>query len=233
MRVRYMFLSFSVFTAFTAFMPGGPPTAVRGSSPTQSSIAQRATTLSGEIADRSLAFGATKLRSGEFADRRLALGATTTSVNQTTTSPYQRISKKFPKRLSPSPVPTTTGLPVPSPTGTPSSFPSVSADCSGITIPAGANIQSVIDDNPSGTTFCLSGTYSASSLAPKANDVFMGGKLVGNGAGHAFSSSVTGVTLDGVEVTGYAPTHYQAAVQISGSGWTVRKSIGSAVAHGF
>jgi parallel beta-helix repeat protein len=61
-------------------------------------------------------------------------------------------------------------------------------------------------------------------LTPKANDVFMGGKLVGNGAAHAFSSSATGVTLDGVEVTGYAPTHYQAAVQISGSGWTVKNS---------
>ena len=116
MRIRYLFLSFSVFTAFTAFMPGGSPTAIRGSSPTQSSIAREQ---------------ATTLRSGEIADRRLALGATTTSLNE-------RISKKVPKRSSPSPIPTTTGVPVPSPTGTPSSIPSVSADCSRFVSVAGA-----------------------------------------------------------------------------------------------
>jgi parallel beta-helix repeat protein len=52
--------------------------------------------------------------------------------------------------------------------------------------------------------------------------VFVGGKLVGNGAAHAFSSATTSVILDGIEITGYSPAHYGGAVDINGSSWTVR-----------
>jgi parallel beta-helix repeat protein len=135
----------------------------------------------------------------------------------------------------PSPTPSPVWSPSPSPTAEPSTSqspdptPSTSTgpsptptSCSGVDIPSGGNIQDAIDAHGSGTTFCLSGTYSASSLAPKSNDVFIGGTLKGNGAPHAFSSSASGVTLDGIEITGYNPGHYNGAVDINGSGWTVR-----------
>ena len=102
--------------------------------------------------------------------------------------------------------------------------PAAATTCAGVAIPEGSSIQSAIDANPSGTTFCLSGTYNPSSLDPKASDQFYGGTLIGNGAAHAFDSSTTGVILDGVEVTGYSPGHYDGAVSIHGSSWKVRNS---------
>jgi parallel beta-helix repeat protein len=116
---------------------------------------------------------------------------------------------------SPTPDPTTSPPPTTTPTPTPTS-------CSGVDVPSGGDIQAAINAHGSGTTFCLSGTYSASSLAPKANDVFVGGTLKGNGVAHAFSSSASGVILDGVEISGYSPAHYSGAVEIHGSGWIVR-----------
>ena len=50
----------------------------------------------------------------------------------------------------------------------------------------------------------------------------MGGTLRGNGAAQAIVSSASGVTLDGIEITGYAPSHYKGAVQINGSNSVVR-----------
>jgi parallel beta-helix repeat protein len=93
-----------------------------------------------------------------------------------------------------------------------------------VDVPSGGDIQAAINAHGSGTTFCLSGTYTPSSLNPKSNDVLIGGRFVGNGAAHAISSSSSGVTLDEIEVTDYAPSHYQGAVVINGSNWTVRNN---------
>jgi parallel beta-helix repeat protein len=106
---------------------------------------------------------------------------------------------------SPSPSPSPSESPSPSPSESPSASPSPS--CSGVVIPAGADtIQPAIDANPSGTTFCLDGTYTTSSaISPSANDAFLGtGAATTNvektGTGNAVFAGGVGVLYDGIGI---------------------------------
>jgi len=200
MRIRYLFVSISVLVVFTACMAGGSVPKATSGSPTQDPLATPSSSSD----------------SGQMA-------SPTPIAKETAAVETGKASTSVSRRTAHASASAGTSIAVGKRRGTPSPSRTESPPCSGVHVPAGSSIQSAIDANPSGTTLCLSGTYSASSLSPKANDVLMGGKLVGGGAAHAISSSARGVVLDGVEITGYSPAHYDGAVVINGSGWTVRR----------
>src|ERR1700719_1401811 len=109
-----------------------------------------------------------------------------------------------------------------------------------VVIPAGANIQSVINAHPAGTAYLLSaGTYTGQTIQPNSGDSFYGqnGQTVlnGNGAQFAFrGQGVTNVTVAGLVITNYAPPAQGIGVLGTDSGsndWIVEgneiKSIGA------
>jgi parallel beta-helix repeat protein len=87
--------------------------------------------------------------------------------------------------------------------------PASSGSCAGIPIAPGTDIQSSIDAQPEGTTFCFaSGTYVlAKPILPKSSDTFaadgtvlLTGSDTGDAAFDGYSVSATNVTIDGFTV---------------------------------
>ncbi len=120
-------------------------------------------------------------------------------------------AKQNPPTTDPSPSP----APDPSsPEPSPVSDPPATSGCGGVQVPAGADIQAAIDQNPKGTTFCLTGTYKiARAIVPKDGMAFLGpATLLGVGADTGFqiktgSGGVTGavgVTIDGLDMSGFS-----------------------------
>ena len=102
----------------------------------------------------------------------------------------------------------TISVTTPDGTGTSSTNFTVSggSSCQGVSITAGADtIQAAVDANPTGTTFCLNGTYTlTASVSPKANDSFIGTgtattSVSSSGAVATFTGG-TGVTYDSFSV---------------------------------
>jgi parallel beta-helix repeat protein len=100
-----------------------------------------------------------------------------------------------------------------------------SGTCTGVAM---INGQTDINNKPSGTTFCLSGTHNW-TLSPKSSDVFIGdGTAVldgGNSTGYAItsSSSVTNVTFRNLEVRNYTSANQNGAINLdnAGTGWVL------------
>jgi parallel beta-helix repeat protein len=86
--------------------------------------------------------------------------------------------------------------------------------CSGVSVPAGSNIQNAVNANGAGTVFCLgAGTFAQQSVQPKAGQQFIGARdgngnrlsiLDGqNAITYAFSGSVSSVRIEGLIIQGY------------------------------
>jgi len=91
----------------------------------------------------------------------------------------------------------------------------------------GDSVASIVSGAAAGTTFWFTaGTYTGVSIAPKANQVFLGASgavLAGNGKAFAFRSAAAGVTISGLVIEGYQPASKAAVVDgVDGAtGWTV------------
>jgi parallel beta-helix repeat protein len=112
--------------------------------------------------------------------------------------------------------------------------PPPSTGCQGIAVAAGASIQSAVNANATGATFCLgAGTFARQSVAAKASQQFIGARdasgarltiLDGQGAvAYAFTGTATGVVIQGMIVQGYAtPVNSGAAIWGQGAtGWRI------------
>jgi hypothetical protein len=108
----------------------------------------------------------------------------------------------------------------------------------GVAIPAGADIQAYINNNPVGTQFNLAaGTYSGSGiLTPKAGDKFYGAKAGPGGTllrGLSFrrgDPSTTNIEIHNLSITGYSDGGRNAAIDSNlhetnaAAGWRVTNS---------
>lgn len=83
------------------------------------------------------------------------------------------------------PAPTVAPTPPPLPSGGGSG-----AQCQGVSVASGANLQAAVDANPVGATFCLTGTYRLSDpVKPKSGQSFIGpAAIVGTGAETSFEA---------------------------------------------
>ena len=96
----------------------------------------------------------------------------------------------------------------------------------GVSVRPGADLQSLVNANPAGTTFCLGiGTYNQQSVRPKNGNVFIGAYDGTKGAvldgqsrtTHAFHGTAHHVVIKNLIVKNYtAPTQY-GMIQIWGS----------------
>lgn len=108
------------------------------------------------------------------------------------------------------------------------------ASCAGVALTPSSDVQTAINEAPSGTTFCFGpGTYAVSSIAPKAGDVLDGG---GQGAvldgGNVAPFGVYGdstnpgpphVTIRGFVIRNYNTPLQRGAIQdYNGAGWIVQ-----------
>jgi parallel beta-helix repeat protein len=98
---------------------------------------------------------------------------TTTAQPTTTSAPTTTQIVTTTTTLPPT---TTTTLPPTTTTAAPTTTTAAPTGCVGVQVPAGSNLASVSNANPSGTVFCLaSGTFSISSpINPKANQQWIG-----------------------------------------------------------
>ncbi len=140
----------------------------------------------------------------------------TTSTTTTTT---------LPTTTTPTTSTTTTAPPTPTTTTTSTALPG-----GVVTIPNGADIQSYVDDHPTGTTFSLSGRYERQTVVPKSGNTFVGPAVLDgrDATGYAFRSAASDVTIRGIEVTGYTSGKQYAPIMNflgggspSGDRWTV------------
>jgi hypothetical protein len=116
------------------------------------------------------------------------------------------------------PLPTTPGLRLPV-------GPQTDVSCKGVSVRPGNDLQSLVNANPAGTTFCLGiGTYNQQSVRPKNGNSFIGAYDGSNGAvldgqsrtPHAFHGTAHHVVIKNLIVKNYtAPTQY-GMVQIWG-----------------
>lgn len=102
------------------------------------------------------------------------------------------------------------------------------SSCTGTIVSSGSSIQSAINGKPTGTTFCLTGTYNiTTTLVPKDGDVFMGPATLdgGNTTQFAFSGNQNGiinVRISGLLVQHFNPPAQYAALDLSpGAGWMI------------
>lgn len=97
-------------------------------------------------------------------------GTTTTGTSPTTTRPTTTTTR--PTTTTTLPATTTTLLP---PTTT-TTVPTTPTACNGVQVGAGANLVTVANNHPAGTTFCLApGTYSVTAPIPiQSNDKWIG-----------------------------------------------------------
>jgi hypothetical protein len=106
------------------------------------------------------------------------------------------------------PTPTTAPTATPTPTTAPTPTPTSTPGCTGVTVATTDDLQSKINANPAGTTFCLAaGTHkptSQSGYTPLSNDIFVGN---GDSAVISGSKDVIGFTASGSNfvATGFLP----------------------------
>jgi parallel beta-helix repeat protein len=114
------------------------------------------------------------------------------------------------------------------------------AACSGVSITPSSSVQSVINANGTGTTFCFaSGTYTnVSSVIPKSNDVLDGngqGAILDGGNTRQFAfkdggtenagtnDGASGVTIQGFTMKNYVPPQQQGVITAySGLNWVIQ-----------
>jgi parallel beta-helix repeat protein len=111
--------------------------------------------------------------------------------------------------------------------------PPSSTDCQGVDIAAGASIQSAVNANGTGVTFCISaGTYPQQTIQPKDGQRFIGARdatgarltlLDGQGATqYAFTGSARNVVIEGLRVCNYTPALSNGAIfGYNGTGWQI------------
>jgi hypothetical protein len=109
------------------------------------------------------------------------------------------------------PLPTTPGLRLPV-------GPQTAVSCKGVSVRPGTDLQSLVNANPAGTTFCLGiGTYNQQSVRPKNGNIFIGAYDGTNGAvldgqsrtTYAFHGTAHHVVIKNLIVKNYtAPTQY-------------------------
>jgi hypothetical protein len=96
--------------------------------------------------------------------------------------------------------------------------PQTGTSCKGMSVRPGADLQSLVNANPTGTTLCLGiGSYHQQSVRPKDGNVFIGAYDGSNGAildgqsrvAHAFHGTAHHVVIKNLIVKNYtAPTQY-------------------------
>ena len=107
--------------------------------------------------------------------------------------------------------------------------PQASVTCVGTQLAPGANIQSVVNSKPAGTTFCLAaGTYSNQHITPKAGDQFIGavGAILDGGGttNRAFvsTSATINVTVQNLIVQNYIGGYQVPAIDgQNATGWRI------------
>jgi hypothetical protein len=96
----------------------------------------------------------------------------------------------------------------------------------GVALFPGDDVQSVINANPAGSTFCFTkGTYAQQSLVPRDGDVYLGEFDGTTGAtldgqsttAHAFSGTAVNVTIANLFIKSYASATQDATVKVLGS----------------
>jgi parallel beta-helix repeat protein len=104
----------------------------------------------------------------------------------------------------------------------------IPSPCDGVHVPSGASIQSAIDGNAAGTTFCLTGRYVLSSpLVAKTGDRFIGpatidGQYTTPQAFAGRDRTIKNVTLRGLTVQHFNPAPQRAALaEAPGTGWVI------------
>lgn len=99
--------------------------------------------------------------------------------------------------------------------------------CSGLLVTPEMNINSLVEANPPGTTFCLApGNYLQQMISPKEGNVFIGslGTILDgqNITVSAFNPSANNVTIQNLIVQNYAAGEYDAPISSKAvSGWKV------------
>ena len=95
-----------------------------------------------------------------------------------------------------------------------------------IVVRSGANLQRLVDSNPSGSTFLLeSGVHRNLEIASKEGNVFIGESgAVMDGGGtttYAFQNDVDNVTISGLTIQNYDNPAQRGVIDSGGSGWRV------------
>jgi len=131
----------------------------------------------------------------------------------------------------PTPTPDPDPTPTPNPTPPPPSGngyvagiagPQSNITCSGVSVSPGANLSSLANSKPEGTTFCLKkGTYYGQQVQPKKNQKFIGEKgaiLDGQNsktyAFYSWSENSTYVTIKNLEIKNYNTSQYFGAINM-------------------
>lgn len=148
----------------------------------------------------------------------------TTSTTTTTTLPATTTTRATTTTTSPRPTTTIAGATTT--TGTPTTTTTTQPPaCVGKPMPNG---QSDINNAPTGTTFCLTGTHTNWTLSPKSGDVLEGPATLDgtNATTYAIEAgSATNVTVANLEIENYTPGDQQGAIHVpnqsAASGWTL------------
>ena len=99
-----------------------------------------------------------------------------------------------------------------------------SPPCSGVQVPSGNSIQQHVDSHPTGTTFCLSGTYTG-TVRPKQGQRFFGPAVFdgANNVTRAFVGNARSVTIGWLEIRNYSSPLQVGAIDpdLSAAGWVL------------
>lgn len=111
---------------------------------------------------------------------------------------------------------------------------SAQGTCTGVQLTPADNVQSALDSNPPGTTFCFgAGLYHVSNLSPQSGDVLNGGDgsaILGgrNTARYAINgdlASPSGVTVEGFVIRYYHTPLQRGAIQdYNGPNWVIENN---------
>lgn len=102
----------------------------------------------------------------------------------------------------------------------------IGGSCSGVIVKPANNIQSLVDTNPAGTTFCLNaGTYNRQTVTPKDGNQFIGAfdganaaVLDGRGtATTAFRGTAKHVVIKNLRITNYNTATQAGTVSVTGA----------------
>jgi hypothetical protein len=88
----------------------------------------------------------------------------------------------FEENCEPDPSPSPTVSPTPTMSPSPSPSPTNPVSCTGVRVTAPASIQTAINNNPTNTPFCLSGTFHQGKLRPKDGQSFKDAGVVNSPA---------------------------------------------------
>src|SRR5262249_35839256 len=100
--------------------------------------------------------------------------------------------------------------------------------CAGVNLTPGMSIQTAVNNNPTGTVFCLAaGTYAQQHVVPKTGNQFIGavGAILDgqNKTVHAFDGTAGNVVVQNLIIQNYAPAYQDAEVYLldAAGGWKV------------